>query len=102
MSLRRRYEILVPLQFNDGRPVPESLLWQTVEELEAQFGDPFSKATGQNFPLTSSRLKALLETTHFLCEKLLSTGFRHPQTTEEGLEEMVEWYRRSGGRSSED
>jgi hypothetical protein len=37
MSARRRYEILLPLQFNDGRAVPESLLWQTVEELEARF-----------------------------------------------------------------
>jgi|SRR5437867_3076100 len=37
MSVRRRYEILLPLQFNDGRPVPETLLLQTVEELEAQF-----------------------------------------------------------------
>ena len=33
----RRYEILLPLQFNDGQPVPESLLWQTVEEIEARF-----------------------------------------------------------------
>jgi len=34
----RRYEILVPLLFNDGLPVPESLLAQTFEELRAQFG----------------------------------------------------------------
>jgi len=34
----RRYEILVPLLFNDGTPVPESLLAQTFEELRAQFG----------------------------------------------------------------
>jgi hypothetical protein len=26
MSLLRRYEILVPLLFNDGSPVPETLL----------------------------------------------------------------------------
>lgn len=38
MSVRRRYEILVPLQFNDGSAVPEALLWQTVEELESRFG----------------------------------------------------------------
>lgn len=38
MSLRRRYEILLPLQFNDNRNVPESLVWQTMEELEARFG----------------------------------------------------------------
>ena len=38
MSVHRRYEILLPLQFNDGTAVPEALLWQTVEELESQFG----------------------------------------------------------------
>src|SRR5262245_59113843 len=38
MKSLRRYEIIVPLQFNDGRPVPESLIWETVEELERQFG----------------------------------------------------------------
>jgi hypothetical protein len=37
MSARRRYEILLPLQFNEGQAVPESLLWETVEELEARF-----------------------------------------------------------------
>jgi hypothetical protein len=26
------------LQFNDGRAVPEALVWQTVEELELRFG----------------------------------------------------------------
>jgi hypothetical protein len=38
MSARRRYEILLPLQFNDGGVVPEALLWRTVEELESRFG----------------------------------------------------------------
>jgi len=38
MSIRRRYEVLLPLQFGDGAAVPESLLWQTVEELETRFG----------------------------------------------------------------
>lgn len=37
MSSRRRYEILLPLQFNDGTTVPQSLLWETVEELEKRF-----------------------------------------------------------------
>jgi len=37
MTPRRRYEILLPLQFNDGRAVPEALLWETVEELEQHF-----------------------------------------------------------------
>jgi len=38
MSTLRRYEILVPLVFNDGTPVPEELLAQTFIELRDQFG----------------------------------------------------------------
>lgn len=38
MKTRRRYEIILPLQFNDGHAVPESLLWETIEELEKRFG----------------------------------------------------------------
>ena len=29
----RRYEILLPLRFNDGQRVPKALLAQTVQEL---------------------------------------------------------------------
>ena len=38
MSSLRRYEILVPLLFNDGSIVPEALLAQTFAELRARFG----------------------------------------------------------------
>jgi hypothetical protein len=34
---KRRYEILLPLQFNDGSAVPVDILHQTREELVAQF-----------------------------------------------------------------
>ena len=34
----RRYEILLPLRFNDGQRVPKALLAQTVQELEDRFG----------------------------------------------------------------
>src|SRR5439155_1552392 len=37
MMVRRRYEILLPLQFNDDQSVPETLLWETVEQLEKHF-----------------------------------------------------------------
>ena len=37
MSALRRYEILLPLRFNDGQPVPEELLADTLLELEKQF-----------------------------------------------------------------
>ena len=33
----RRYEILIPLRFNDGRAVPKALLAQTLQELEDRF-----------------------------------------------------------------
>ncbi len=34
----RRYEILLPLRFNDGNPVPEDLLADTLLELKEKFG----------------------------------------------------------------
>jgi hypothetical protein len=34
----RRYEVLLPLRFNDGTPVPDSLVAETLLELEQQFG----------------------------------------------------------------
>jgi hypothetical protein len=37
-SKRRRFEILLPLQFNDGRDVPASLLGEAVQELFEYFG----------------------------------------------------------------
>jgi hypothetical protein len=38
MSELRRYEILVPLRFNDGQVVPEPLLAATFTELREHFG----------------------------------------------------------------
>ena len=38
MSASRRYEILLPLRFNDGRRVPEVLVGETLVELRRQFG----------------------------------------------------------------
>lgn len=34
----RRYEILLPLWFNNGKRVPKALLTQTILELEERFG----------------------------------------------------------------
>ena len=64
----------------------------------ALVGDLGSRVTRRSLPLTSARLAALLETTHFSCQKLRNTGFVHPQTTLEGLAEMVQWYRGSKPR----
>src|ERR1041384_6991699 len=37
-TLHRRYEILIPLRFNDGRAVPDSLIGETLIELRRRFG----------------------------------------------------------------
>jgi hypothetical protein len=34
----RRYEVLLPLRFNDGRPVPDEVIADTLLELETRFG----------------------------------------------------------------
>ena len=34
----RRYEVLLPARFNDGREVPEELLGEAVKEIVTQFG----------------------------------------------------------------
>jgi len=36
-SSLRRFEILLPLRFNDGSPVPDELVGQTIVELRQQF-----------------------------------------------------------------
>jgi hypothetical protein len=38
MSRLRRYEILLPRKFNDGQPVPDQLISDTLRELETRFG----------------------------------------------------------------
>jgi hypothetical protein len=38
MSASRRYEILLPLRFNDGQSVPDVLISDTLIELENHFG----------------------------------------------------------------
>jgi len=34
----RRYEMLLPLRFNDGQPVPDELIAETLIELRGRFG----------------------------------------------------------------
>jgi len=34
----RRFEVLLPLRFNDGQPVPDDLIADTLIELEERFG----------------------------------------------------------------
>lgn len=65
----------------------------------AGVAEVLKRGIGIDLPLSRSRLNALLETTHFSSRKLLETGFVHPQTTEQGLAEMVAWYRSMSGKA---
>jgi len=38
-KLYRRYEVLLPLRFNDGSFVPDALIGETLLELDRQFGE---------------------------------------------------------------
>jgi nucleoside-diphosphate-sugar epimerase len=71
-----------------GAPPPRRIpTWAA--RVIARVGDAIAGATGGDFPLTTSRLRALEETSLFPCDKLVAAGFRHPQSTREGVAEMV-------------
>lgn len=59
----------------------------------ARIADWLAETTGLTLPMTTVRLDALCEHANFSPEKLLATGFVHPETPQEGLGEMVRWYR---------
>ena len=59
----------------------------------ALVGDAITAVTGQDFPLTSARMKQMLARSVFPCGKLTAAGFEHPQTTRDGLVEMLKWMR---------
>jgi nucleoside-diphosphate-sugar epimerase len=76
-----------------GRSAPPRTLPLPVLRLAASVGDLLARAGFGVLPVSSARLEALIETTHFSADKLRASGFVHPQTTEEGLAELVQWYR---------
>jgi nucleoside-diphosphate-sugar epimerase len=78
-----------------GAPPPRAIP-AAMASLIARAGDALEMLTGRPFPLTTPRLRAIRETTVFPCDKLMAAGFSHPQTTEQGLAEMVESLRTPG------
>jgi GlcNAc-P-P-Und epimerase len=61
----------------------------------ARVGDVMERSLGRA-PLTTRRLNALTETSAFSGHKLIQAGFKHPQTTREGIAELVDWYLKEG------
>lgn len=73
-----------------GAPTPKSIP-APLAALAAPVGDAIEMLSGREFPLTTARLRAIQETSVFPCNKLVAAGFEHPQTTREGLAEMLAW-----------
>lgn len=67
-----------------------------VAGIVASFGDLLTAVTGRGFPLTTDRMRQILATSVFPSNKLMAAGFRHPQTTRQGLADMLEWMAREG------
>lgn len=64
--------------------------------LVAPLGDVIETFSGREFPLTTSRLRAIRETSVFPCDRLVAAGFVHPQSIREGVAEMVAGLGRPG------
>ena len=71
-----------------GAPRPRAVP-ELIARLAAPVGDLITKLTGRDFPMTTARLRALREQSIFPSDKLAAAGFQHPQTTREGLAEML-------------
>jgi nucleoside-diphosphate-sugar epimerase len=56
----------------------------------APLGDIITAITGREMPLTTARLRAIDEESVFSSDDLVAAGFRHPQTTREGIAELVD------------
>ena len=63
----------------------------------APIGDLLALVTGREMPLSSARLEALRAASHFPSDRLVAAGFVHPQSTREGLAEMLAWMAREAG-----
>lgn len=87
VSIGRLADMIATLA-NAPRPkrIPEA-----AARLVALIGDALGKVSGLDCALTTARMKQLLSSSEFPSDKLIAAGFRHPQTTEQGLQEMVQW-----------
>lgn len=86
LSLRELATLIATLAKS---PLPRSIP-RIVARCAAPLGDAITSVTGREMPLTTARLRALDEESVFSCDDLVAAGFQHPQTTREGLTELVE------------
>lgn len=86
LSLRHLATLIAELAES---PPPRSIP-RLLARCVALLGDALAMITGREMPLTTARLRALDEESVFVSDDLVAAGFRHPQTTREGLAELVE------------
>ena len=83
-----------------GVPVPRPIpRW--VAALAAPVADLASLISGSEMPIGRERLLAQETDVDFPCDRLVASGFIHPESSREGLSRFVDWLRRSdGGREA--
>jgi nucleoside-diphosphate-sugar epimerase len=52
------------------------------------------KITGKNIPISTARVKKLATETHHSPKKILNEGFKPEFSTKQGLQKMVDWYKK--------
>jgi UDP-glucose 4-epimerase len=71
-----------------GAPRPRSVpVW--LARFAAPLADAVGRLSGRDLPLSSARVRAATAPGFFPCDRLLETGFVHPQSTREGLAAML-------------
>lgn len=58
--------------------------------LAAPLADAVAALTGRDLPLSSARLRSATAPGYFPCQRLVESGFTHPQSTRDGLAVMLE------------
>ncbi|MDA1039267.1 MAG: NAD-dependent epimerase/dehydratase family protein [Planctomycetota bacterium] len=85
LSLRELAMLIADLA---GSPTPRGIP-RFLAGCAAALGDVIAGITSREMLLTTARLRALDEESVFSSGDLVAAGFRHPQTTQDGLEELV-------------
>lgn len=79
-----------------GHAPPPRRIPDLLADAIAPLGDLVSMLIGREFPLTRSRLRSLREPSEFPSDRLVAAGFTHPQSTRDGVGEMLRGLRRRG------
>lgn len=87
LSTRQLAELVARLA---DAPAPRSIpLW--LVRIAAPLGTLVEQITGRVMPLSLSKKRVALEPTDLPCRKLVAAGYKHAETTEEGVAAVVEW-----------